>query len=416
MKYKLILFLALLSLLVAVPVNAQWVYEKSFTIDLADYKIDIVRVFEDAGLVIVAASNRSSTTDASVWVLTPDLSVSARYDLINTDKIWDLDYRNGIIAVAGTYGNDTVVVVINHTEGVIMGSITISSVAGTSYAVIPTDIAISGDYIYLIVYDCGDGGLYLYVLDMAPTILDHSNLGSLAFLNGGSVTVIDAFLLLERVENSDYMVFWNVSSRLYIVDGTNGSFSVVASLDLGLNEPIGTTTAAYFDYSENVIYIAYSNSSGTFLVRYPLGAEVSYELKIDTVNRTVSDVSKSLDGIYIVTREGYGYRLTNLSSPTVSVHVEAIPVDAVGYLSGSEHIYAVSPDVTGVVMYMLETTMVITTVTVTQTVTYPLYVTETETVTNVTTLTPPPPGATDLFLLIAFGIMMGSLAFALLRR
>jgi len=52
----------------------------------------------------------------------------------------------------------------------------------------------------------------------------------------------------------------------------------------------------------------------------------------------------------------------------------------------------------------------------TVTVTYPFYVTETETVTNVTTLTPSPPGATDLFLLIAFGIMIGSMAFALLRR
>jgi len=62
----------------------------------------------------------------------------------------------------------------------------------------------------------------------------------------------------------------------------------------------------------------------------------------------------------------------------------------------------------------VNTATVTTTVTVTRV--YSFYVTETETVTNVTTMAPSLPGAANLMLLIAFGIMIGSTAFVLLRR
>jgi len=402
MKGKLypILGLVLLSLLVAaVPVNAQWIYEKRFTIGLADYAIEVAKVFEDAGLVIVGASNvTEGATDAAVWVLTPDLNVSARYDLSNVNALRVLDFRNGIIAVAGVYGNDTVVFVINHTEGVLIGAASISSVGGSDYVIEPDSIAISGDYIYLLAYDYYDGNYYLYVLDMTPVVINYSAVGSLA--------------ALARIEGSDYVVYWNGSSDIYIADGTSGNLSVVYSISLDLNEPIGLRIAALLDH--NVVYVVYSNSSGTYFTRYMLGAaEPSYVMLLDTEPRSVADVSKSPDGVYVVTMNGYGYRIVNVTSP--ALFIEAIPSDSVGYLSGSEYLYVAYG--AAVDRYALRVVEVTTTQTVTKTTTETQVFTEVETETETETVTVQGPYTEmDLVLVGLVCLVLGAAVAYIARR
>ena len=104
----------------------------------------------------------------------------------------------------------------------------------------------------------------------------------------------------------------------------------------------------------------------------------------------------------------------NAGSQGISSWLYADPIALDMYIDFP--VYTVTETVTVTETYPMNVTQTVTE-TVTTTVMYPYYITETttETVTNVTTLTPPV-GAMNLFALIAFALVLGSIAFAVLRR
>jgi len=374
----------LLALVVAAAtVDAQWVYTAMYILP-QDLEVSTIEVLEDSGYIVVGTRNISNGPPL-LLVLYPNLSDAASYSLDKANVIRAVDCYNGLLAAAAQYGNETKVYIINHTEGVIVGTYTIESVGGTNYVAYPISLGISGSYIFVVVEDWYDGNFYLYIIDKDATSAEYR--------------LLAPFAKIKRIENSGYLLFWNGTSNVSIIDGSLGTLYTVASIELGLVD------LNYIDavIDGNVMYVAYSNGSGTFFTRYLIGAaEPSYTIKIEYDIMDITDVALAGNDVYVTTIEGYGYRIVNPLSP--SIVKEAIPENSYGYYRGSESIYAGL----GTAVYKYTLTVKTETVPVIE------YETVTET-TTVTTVVGGPYTESDVIIIAAVAFVLG-LAIALLVR
>ena len=144
--------------------------------------------------------------------------------------------------------------------------------------------------------------------------------------------------------------------------------------------------AAWFDPSENATYIAFTNSTGTYLAKHIVGNATEYVIALDTAPMAVMYVGPATDGIYVVTADSYGYRVVDST-----VKKEYIPPNAFGHALGSEYLFSVDTDNNVIYRWLLEvvteTVTATTTVTATPTVTVYETTTTTEYVTNTVTET-----------------------------
>jgi len=395
--YCVLMALILAAILAAATVEAQWVYVAMYILP-TDIEVATLEVLEDSGYIVVGTRNLSRGSTPLI-VLDTNLSEVDRYELLKADSILAVDYYNGLLAAAALYGNDTNVYVINMTEGVILGVYTISSFGGPDYAVYPVSIGISGSYIFVVVEDWYDNRYYLYIIDKDITSVEYKPLAP--------------FAKVKRIENTGYLVFWNGTSNISVIDGSLGTLYEVASIDLGLVDLHHID--AVLDPSSNVLYIAYSNGSGTFFTRYLMGAtEPTYTIKIEYDIMEITDVSLAGRDVYVTTIGGYGYRIVNPESP--SIVKEAIPKNAYGYYYGSEFIYAALGSAVYKYSLTIKTETVTKTVTKTVTETQIIEEVETETVTTTTTVGGPYT-ETDVFIIGAICFVLGiSIAFLVWRR
>jgi len=364
-RYLTLAVLVLAALVTASIVSAEWTYELSYYVPYTDYGIDTAVMVGSE--ILVGASNTSTQEDAAVFVLDTDLNAVASYNITSqADVIRALDAKGDLIAVGAEYGNATVFV-INRTDASVLGPVTIESEGGLGYSATVEKIAFSGDYVFALVLDDYDLSYYLYILNKTPSVVSSEPVGAMADI--------------ARVENSDYLLYWNGSSYIYIVNGTNGTLDIVDSINVtGMIYGF----AGYYNSSENSIYAVYGTDTGVFLAKYTIGTGLDYNIKISNeTSLTPVYVAPTVDGLYIVTSDGYGYRVKNTTSPIVEI--EAIPVGAFGYYYGSEYIYALQDG--EIRRYMLEIEYVTTTTTETVTETYTPAVTVYDTVTTTATKT-----------------------------
>jgi len=391
-RYLSLAVLVLAALVTASIVSAEWTYELSYTVPYTDYGIDTAVMVGNE--ILVGASNTSTQEDAAVFVLDVNLSEVASYNITSqADTIAAIDARGDLIAVGAIYGNTTIFV-INRTEGSVYGPALIESAGGTGFSAQVEKLALSGEYIYALVYDNFDMNYYLYILDKTPSVVTSEPVGMMADI--------------ARVENSDYLLYWNGSNLIYIVDGTAGSLNVVDSIDVGT--AVVRAVAGYYNDTENAIYVVYGSDMGTYLVKYVIGTGIEYSTQIGTEADLVPTFVAAIpNGLYVVTENGYGYRVTNLTSPTAEV--EAIPTYAFGYYYGSEYIYALYQN--EIRRFALEVAAVTTTQTVTET--QLVYETETETVTETTTVEGPYT-TTDLAIVGIVCLLLGAAIAYVVRK
>jgi len=377
-RYMVLSIVVLAAILTASVASAEYTLDVSYKPTYTDYAIDAAVMVGSE--IFVGASNTSSAEDSAIIVLDINLTVKEVYNITaNADTIRAIDCRGDLIAVGAVYGNTTIFI-INRTDGTILGPATIESGA-SGYAATVERIALSGEYVYALVYNDYDMNYYLYILDKTPSVVSSELVGVIGDL--------------ARVGNSDYLLYWNGSNLIYIADGSGGTLNIVGSIDVG--SAFVTRVAGYYNSSENAVYVVYGSNMGVYLAKYVIGSGLEYNIKIGSESNVIPVfVAPTEDGLYIVAHgtrvaptenwiyiEPYGYRVTNLASP--AVEVEAIPAGAFGYYYGSEYVFALQEG--EVRRYALEIVSVTTTQTVTKTTTETQVFTEVETETETETVT-----------------------------
>ena len=397
MKARLLvlpLVIAAILSVVAIPIAAEWTYDLEVSVP---YPIYTYRY--DNGYVSVAAFD-ASALEAYVYVYDVNLTQLVSCSLAVNGGPTAHAYGDGLFVLATASGaSDEDIFFINASDCSILSNYTFSP-AGEGY-VQTMFIVIAGGYVYQLQYDSNLSTHFLQIYDSTGGVVKAYDLGSAA--------------VLGDVEAGDYLLVWNGTSYVSIIDATAGDIDVVDTVELGLSDIAYLT--GWYDASENAIYIAFSNSTGTYLVKHIIGTGTEWIVTLeDGVTRAVMYVGPATEGVYVVTADNYGYRVIDPST----VKKEYIPANAIGHKLGSEYLFSVDTSNNIVYRWYLETAITETTTvteTVTQTVTEVQYLTETETETiPVTTTVQGPYTSTDLVIVGLICLLLGAAVAYLARR
>jgi len=384
-----------------------WSKDLTWDLGISGYQIDTIIDDDEDSLIVVVASNASDSDTGVVKVLAPNFTELESYNItMGHDFARDADIYGDIIAIGSEYGSVDSLIVINRTSGSVT-SAPIQSVGGTDYNVDVVDVAIVGNYVYVLVTDEYDFVLRIHVFDVsgaAPT----------------KVTTIDASSVdayISRIENSNYLVYWNGSTTIYVLDGTDPSLAtVVASIDVGTSSV--RWVVGYYNDTDNTIVIAFAvpGSNEYRFIRYDLtNGTVIYDVSTESPSGTVSQIRdfSGFDGtVYLVTFSSGGYRILDAFTGSPTIVAEALPYRSFVHLRGSEYLYALD-DTTTVARYVFSP---VVKEVVTETVTQPVVQYETETVTE-TEIVQGPYTQTDLVLVGVIALIVGvAIAYVLQRR
>ena len=352
---------AILGIFLAAPVAAEWTYDLEVSVP---YPIYTYRY--DEGVISVSAFDNGTLT-AYIYVYDTDLTELKSFNISVNGGPTAHAYSDGLVVLTAANGaSNEDIFIINASDGSIVANYTFSP-AGEGY-VQTYALEIAGDYIYQLMYDSNLSTYFLQIYNSTGDVVNAYDLGAAA--------------VLAKVENSDYLVVWNGTTYLNITDGAAGDIATVDTVELGLSDLM--YVAAWFDPSENATYIAFTNSTGTYLAKHIINGSTEYVIALDTAPMAVMYVGPATDGIYVVTADSYGYRVVDST-----VKKEYIPPNAFGHALGSEYLFSVDIDNNVIYRWLLEvvTQTVTTTETVTSTVTTTTTVTTTEFVTATTTET-----------------------------
>ena len=391
--------LLVLAIVAALPmVNAEWVLYKKFYVD-GGYTITAARMIEDGTFLVIGATDNAG--NCIIYVLYPEMQLDHKYSITNCDGYVDFDARGPYLAAIGVRGSSVIVTLIDHLGYTVLGTVELPSAS-------PISVAFSGDYIYALVYNVSDGQNYVYIMDTSLNMVGNVSLGA------GSVD-------LERAEWTDLLVYFTPDGTVYVADGRNGALNIIGSF-----VPTDTNLidiAATYNDNDGFIYIAAATGGTVYLYRYDYVTDYVEELQLETYDmsfesRYPMDVSvtfvDSKPAIYVVTNDGFGYRVVEFSNVTI----EALHRDSVGmiYYGGEDISYSILDYAAYAWKFTKAVEYVTTTVTTTTTATQVLVEEETETVTTTTTVYRGY-DAGDLFLIGMVGILLGcALAYLLIRR
>jgi len=416
------ILLALVLVLATVSVSGQtvtfsgWSRDATWDLGIPDYMISALIADDDASsLIVVPACNITDFETGVVKVLSSDFTELESYDIAAGcgGGATAIDVNGDIIALANEYYTEVTLFVINRTSGTV-ASTSIQSIGGPDYNVDALSIAVVDRYVYVLVWDEYGAELHLriYVFDIsgaAPT--------RIAIINESDVVRI------ARIENSNYLVYWNGSNTIYILDGADPNLTtVVASFDIAIDAESVDSIVGYYNESDNTVIIAFDVIAyDEFrIVRYDMtNGVVIYDISILSPSGDafpIYDISAFNNTVYLVTAGGVGFRVLDAFTSSPTVVVEALPYGSYVHLCGSEYLYTID-GMTAVARYVYVTSGTVTH-TVTETVTQTVVIYEGETTTITTTL-PVEGGYTseDLFLvgLAAFFLAL-AMGFVLARR
>ena len=401
MKARLLvlpLVIAAILSVVAIPIAAEWTYDLEVKLTYAPYTFKF-----EKGYVTVTTFDGSST--AYVRVFDTNLSEVLSCSVTVNGAPTAHAYGDGLIALTAASGaSNEDIFFINATDCSIIGNYSFAP-AGEGYVQTMGLVIVDG-YIYQLMYDSNLTTHFVQIYNSTADIVNSYDVGASA--------------LLSDVVNSDYLIFWNGTSYINITDGTAGDLVTVDIIELGLSDL--AYARGWYDPNESAVYIAFANSTGTYLVKHIIGTGTEWIVTLESgVTMAITYVGPATQGIYVVTSENYGYRVIDTST----IKKEYIPANAFGHTLGSEYLFSIDPDNYIIYRWLLETVTVTETQTVTQTVTETttqtvtetqvVYETETET-TTVTSTVPGPYTSTDLVIVGLICLLLGAAVAYLARR
>ena len=393
---------AILGIFLATPVAAEWIYDKEVAVP---YPIYTYRY--DEGIISVVTFD-SSTNTTYIHIYDINLTEIKSCSLAVNGEPTAHAYGDGLIALTAKNGDAEDIFIINATDCSVINNYTFSP-ADEGY-VQTMFIVIAGGYVYQVLLDNSIFTYFLNIYNATGDMINSYELG----------TIIDiGTAVLGGVENSDYLILWNGTSYINIIDGAAGGIVTVDTVELGLSELY--LARGWYDPNENTVYIAFDNGTSVYLVKHVIGAGTEWIVTLD-VDKTITYVGPATEGVYVVTADNYGYRVID---PGI-VKKEYIPPNAFGHSLGSEYLFSVDPDNNIIYRWYLETAAITETTTVTETMTQTvtettteiqyLTETETETVTETTTV-PGPYTGSDLFLVGVVSFMLAlAVGYLLARR
>jgi len=393
---------AILSVALVAPATAEWTYDLEVSVPYPIY------TFRYDGGVISVATFDSSTNTTYIHIYDINLTEIKSCNVSVSGPPTAHAYGDGLIALTAKNGDAEDIFIIDAASCSVKSKHTFNPVGGGYVQTV--GLVIAGGYVYRLVYISGIVTHFLEIYDASGTPVNGRDLG--------------ASVVLSDVENSGYLILWKGTSYLNITDGSAGDIVTVDTVELGLSDL--SLARGWYDPSENAIYIAFSNSTGTYLVKHILGTGTEWIVTLeDGVPRVVWYVGPATEGVYVVTADNYGYRVID---PGI-VKKEYIPPNAFGHSLGSEYLFSVDPDNNIIYRWYLETVTITETTTVTETMTQTVTETTTQTVTEVqyltetetetvteTTTVPGPYTGSDLFLVGVVSFMLALVVGYLLAR